>query len=94
MIERTRNHVRTEASMSRKPSARKGSNAGAGAEVKISVGIDADTHRRLRALAILRESPATEIVAELIRRAVEGVRLPSLGYDPGGRDGRDASGET
>jgi hypothetical protein len=85
MLAGDREHSREGAGMARKSSARKGGGTGGGEVVKISVGIDADTHRRLRALAILKDSTGTEIVAELIRKAVEGVRLPSLGYEPPGR---------
>jgi hypothetical protein len=63
---------------------RTGGRAEEGKDVKVSVTIGADTHARLRCLALLRQTTGTELVAALIKQAVERVRLPSLGYDAEG----------
>jgi hypothetical protein len=50
-----------------------------GAPVKISVSLDPDTYLRLRCLATMRRTPASEIVAALVVQAVAKVRLPTTG---------------
>jgi hypothetical protein len=55
--------------------------AAAGAVVRISVALDADAHLRLRLLATMRQVPASDLVADLVRAAVARVRLASTGDD-------------
>ena len=64
--------------MARRTTRTRGSGGG-GAAVRISVGLDHDTWLRLKALALVRECAASDLVAGLIQKAVEGVRLPTAG---------------
>jgi hypothetical protein len=46
---------------------------------RISVQLDGETHRRLRALALVRSDTIQGLVAAMIEEATRGVRLPSVG---------------
>jgi hypothetical protein len=58
----------------------------AGAPVKASVTLPADIHLRLKLLAAMRRTTATEIIADLVEREVASVRLPSVSGLAGGNE--------
>jgi hypothetical protein len=66
--------------MARKAARPQGGTQG-GTIVRISVALPDDTHQRLRALAQVKRTTATELVAALVAKATEGVRLPSVRGD-------------
>lgn len=65
---------------------RKAARTLAGASVRLSVCLDGETHRKLRALALVRQTTIQDIVAGLVEDTCRGVRLPSIGPERNGND--------
>lgn len=54
-----------------------------GAPVRLSVSLDLDTWKRLRALVLVRETSIQDLVSALVTREVGRVRLPSESGETG-----------